>query len=237
MAHALLPRRGPFHASIRVRSRRLVLVGVVVFHVVVVAATPLRFFEFLAALAGLFAVLAVALHRIAQLIFRLVNTPFTFVVRPRRERRTPKAGDSQQCNAKNSHHSGHVFSVLIVFLSWSNLSVGRGGRYSPETSPEWWVWARAERTGCAGGLDIGAGSRRDSEMRRSRTAGGTPTLHGKTPGIWNPIPGVLSYADPLLDGRYGAGLNLRLAPARTTAPPNSGMVHEAIELVIVNGTV
>jgi hypothetical protein len=92
----------------------LVVVVVVVVHVVVVGATPLRFFEFSAALARLFAVLAMALHRVAQLVFRLVNTLFTSVVsvvRPCRERRAPKASDSQQCNAKNSHHSGHVFSL------------------------------------------------------------------------------------------------------------------------------
>ena len=63
----------------------VVVVMVVVVMVVVVAALPLRLFEFLAALACLFAVLAVALHRIAQLIFRLVNTSFTLVVGPRRE--------------------------------------------------------------------------------------------------------------------------------------------------------
>jgi predicted ferric reductase len=61
----------------------LVVVVVVVIHVVVVAALPLRFFQFMAALVCLFAVLAVALHRVAQFVFRLVNTPFTFVVRPR----------------------------------------------------------------------------------------------------------------------------------------------------------
>jgi len=106
---------GGFHVSNRFTGQGLVLVVVVVVHVVVVGTLPLRFFEFSAALARLFAVLAVSLHRIAQLIFRLVNTPFTFVVRPRRERRAPKTGDSQQCNAKNSHYSGHVFSSFIVF--------------------------------------------------------------------------------------------------------------------------
>ena len=61
----------------------------------------------------------------------------------------------------------------------------------------------------------------------------------KTPGIWNPIPGVVTYAGFLLGRPYGAGLTLRevLAPARTPAPPNSGMVHEEVELVTVNGTV
>src|SRR6202795_1130818 len=51
----------------------VLLVIVVVIHVVVVAATPLRFFKFFAALARLSAVLAVTLHRVAQLILRLVK--------------------------------------------------------------------------------------------------------------------------------------------------------------------
>jgi hypothetical protein len=61
------------------------MVGVVVIRVVVIGALPLRFFEFFAALARLFAILAVALHCVAQLILSLVNTPFTFFVRPCRK--------------------------------------------------------------------------------------------------------------------------------------------------------
>ena len=53
------------------------MVVVVMVPVVVVAATTLYFFELLAALVRLFAALAVALDRIAQLVFRLVNLPFT----------------------------------------------------------------------------------------------------------------------------------------------------------------
>jgi hypothetical protein len=98
----------------------LVVVVVVVIHVVVVAALPLRFFEFMAALARLFAVLAVAAHCVAQLIFRLVNTPFTSavsvsIVRPCREGRAHQADDRQQCNAKNSDDASHVFSLKSYF--------------------------------------------------------------------------------------------------------------------------
>jgi hypothetical protein len=100
----------------------VLLVIVVVIHVVVVAATPLRFFKFFAPLARLSAVLAVTLHRVAQLILRLVNTLFTSsvflvsVVRPRWEGRAHQA-DRQQCKAKNSNHSGHVFSFMNRILS------------------------------------------------------------------------------------------------------------------------
>ena len=58
----------------------VVMVVVVMIHVVVVGALPPRFFEFMAALPRLFAVLAVPLHRVTQLIFRLVNSSFTPVV-------------------------------------------------------------------------------------------------------------------------------------------------------------
>ena len=56
----------------------VVVVGVVVIHVVAVAATPLCFFELFAALVRLLAILAVAVHRVAQLVLCLVNTSFTF---------------------------------------------------------------------------------------------------------------------------------------------------------------
>jgi hypothetical protein len=89
----------------------LVIVIVVVIHIVVVAATPLRFFNTFAALARLSAVLAVALHRVTQLILSLVNaffTSFVFLVSVVRQGRAHQA-DRQQCKAKNSDHSGHVF--------------------------------------------------------------------------------------------------------------------------------
>jgi hypothetical protein len=101
----------------------LVVVIVVVIHIVVVAATPFRFFKFFAALARLSAFLAVAVHGVAQLILSPVNTLFTFfvslisVIRPCGEGRTHQA-DSQQCKAKNSNHSGHVFSLMNRNLSW-----------------------------------------------------------------------------------------------------------------------
>jgi NADH:ubiquinone oxidoreductase subunit 5 (subunit L)/multisubunit Na+/H+ antiporter MnhA subunit len=100
----------------------LVVVIVVVIHIVVVAATPLRFFKFFAALARLSAFLAVAVHGVAQLILSLVNSLFTFfvslvsVVRPCWEGRAHQA-DRQQCKAKNSNHSGHVFSFMNRILS------------------------------------------------------------------------------------------------------------------------
>jgi hypothetical protein len=95
------------------------VVVVVVIHIVVVAATLLRFFKIFAALARLSAVLAVAPHRVVQLILSLVNTLFTSfvflvsVVRACWEGRTHQA-DRQQCKAKNSNHSGHVFSLGII---------------------------------------------------------------------------------------------------------------------------
>ena len=58
----------------------MLVVIVVVIHVMVVAATPLRFFKFFATLARLSAFLAVTLHRVAQLILSLVNTLFTSFV-------------------------------------------------------------------------------------------------------------------------------------------------------------
>jgi hypothetical protein len=100
----------------------VLLVIVVVIHIVVIAATPLRFFKFFAALARLSAVLAVAVHGVTQLILGLVNTLFTSfvflvsVVRPCWEGRGHQA-DRQQCKAKNSNHSGHVFSFMNRILS------------------------------------------------------------------------------------------------------------------------
>ena len=99
----------------------VLVVIVVVIHVVVVAATPLRFFKFFATLPRLSAVLAVTLHRVAQLVLSPVNTPFTSfvslvsVVRPRWEGRAHQA-DRQQSKAKNSNHSGHVFSFMNRIL-------------------------------------------------------------------------------------------------------------------------
>jgi hypothetical protein len=95
----------------------LIVVVVMVF-VVVVIATTLYVFELVAAFAGLFAVLAVAMDRVAQLILGLVNLSFTGIIpvvsvlRPYWEGRSHQACDRQQCNAKNSDHSGHVFSLV-----------------------------------------------------------------------------------------------------------------------------
>jgi hypothetical protein len=58
----------------------LIVVVVMIPVVVVVAATTLYFFELLAAFVGLSAFLAVALDRVAQLVFCLVNLLFTFFV-------------------------------------------------------------------------------------------------------------------------------------------------------------
>jgi hypothetical protein len=64
----------------------------------------------------------VAVHGIAQLILSLVNTLFTSfvslvsVIRPCWEGRAHQA-DRQQCKAKNSNHSGHVFSFMNRILS------------------------------------------------------------------------------------------------------------------------
>lgn len=58
----------------------IVVVVMVSVSVVVVTATTLHVFELVAALAGLFAVLTVAMDRVAQLVFCLVNLPFTCIV-------------------------------------------------------------------------------------------------------------------------------------------------------------
>jgi hypothetical protein len=92
----------------------VIAVVVVVVFVVVVAATTLYFFELLAAFVGLFAVLAVALDRVAQLVLCLVNLSFTCimpVLRAYWEGRSHQTYDRQQCNAEHSNHSGHVFSL------------------------------------------------------------------------------------------------------------------------------
>jgi hypothetical protein len=95
----------------------VVMVVVVMVSVVVITATTPYFFELLAAFVRLFAVLAVVLDRVAQLVICLANLPFTFfvsvvsVVRPRREGRSHQACDRQQCNTENSDDSGHVFSL------------------------------------------------------------------------------------------------------------------------------
>jgi hypothetical protein len=81
--------------------------------VAMVAALPPHFFELLAALVRLSAVLAVAVYRIVQLVLSLVDAPFTsFVslIRSRLEGRTHQANHRQQGNAEHSNHSGHVFS-------------------------------------------------------------------------------------------------------------------------------
>jgi len=90
----------------------LIVVVVMVF-VVGVTATVLYVLELVAAFAGLFTVLAVALDRIAQLVLCLVNLPFTCIsiLCAYRDGRSDQAHNRQQCSAKNSYHSGHVFSL------------------------------------------------------------------------------------------------------------------------------
>jgi hypothetical protein len=123
----------------------VVVVIVVVIHFVVVAATPFHFFKIFAALARLSAALAVAVHGVAQLILRLVNTLLTFfvslvsVVRPCWEGRAHQA-DRQQCKAKNSNYTGYLFSLMNRNLSWSAQG-RRCDNYSSEGSP--WGSARA----------------------------------------------------------------------------------------------
>jgi hypothetical protein len=115
----------------------VVIAVVVVMVPVVVAATMLYFFELLVALVRLSAALAVALDRVAQLVFRLVNLSFTSfmpfvvvsVVRPRLEGRACQSDDCQQGNAKNSNGPSHSFSSRIVILSWTHLSFRRCGRW------------------------------------------------------------------------------------------------------------
>jgi hypothetical protein len=61
-----------------------VVIGVVVIHVVVLGTLPPHLFEFCSAFACLSAIFTVALHGVTHSIFRLVNTPFTSFVCPRR---------------------------------------------------------------------------------------------------------------------------------------------------------
>jgi hypothetical protein len=113
---------GRFTFATKFRRRALVVIAVVVVMVpvVVVAATTLYFFELLVALVRLSAALAVALDRVAQLVFRLVNLSFTFfvsvvsivsVLRPRQEGRAHQSDDCQQGNAENSNGASHRFSL------------------------------------------------------------------------------------------------------------------------------
>jgi hypothetical protein len=98
----------------------VIAVVVVMVPVVVVAATTLYFFELLVALVRLSAALAVALDRVAQLVFRLANLSFTFfvslvsvvsVVGPRLEGRAHQSAHRQQGNAENSNGASHGFSL------------------------------------------------------------------------------------------------------------------------------
>jgi hypothetical protein len=95
----------------------VVAVVVVMVPIVVVTATTLYFFELLASFVGLFAVLAVAPDRVTQLIFRLVNLPFTCfvsvvsVVSLCWEGRAHQSDDRQQGNAENSNDPCHSFSL------------------------------------------------------------------------------------------------------------------------------
>jgi hypothetical protein len=93
---------------------------VVVVPVAVVAATTLYFFELLVPLVGLSAVLAVALDRVTQFVFRLVTLSFTSfvsvvpvvsVVGPCREGRAHQTDDRQQGNAEYSDGTRHGFSL------------------------------------------------------------------------------------------------------------------------------
>jgi hypothetical protein len=89
------------------------LVVIVVMVTIVVAATPPNFFQLLATLVCLFAVFAVAVDRIAQLVLGLMNLPFTFfvpvVVGPHGKRRTYQADNRQQCNAKEFESTRHRY--------------------------------------------------------------------------------------------------------------------------------
>ncbi len=85
----------------------MLIVVVVMVFVVVVPATMLDVFELVAAFAGLSAVLAVALDRVAQFVLCLVNLSFTgimpvvSILRAYLEGRSQQAYDGQQCNAEN----------------------------------------------------------------------------------------------------------------------------------------
>jgi len=81
----------------------VLIVVVVMVLVVVVTATTLYFFELVAALAGLFAVLAMVLDRAAQFVLCLVNLFFTCIMPvvsilcAHPERRSHQAYNRQQC--------------------------------------------------------------------------------------------------------------------------------------------
>jgi hypothetical protein len=95
----------------------VIAVVVVMVPVAVVAATTLYFFELLVPLVGLSAVFAVALDRVTQFVFRLVNlslTSFVSVVSvlgPCREGRAYQADNRQQGNAEYSEGATHGFSL------------------------------------------------------------------------------------------------------------------------------
>jgi hypothetical protein len=98
----------------------MIAVVVVMVPIVVVVATTLHFFELLAAFVGLPAALAVALDRVAQIVFCLVNLSFTSfmsfvsvvsVVGPCWEGRAHQSDDRQQGNAENSNDACHSFSL------------------------------------------------------------------------------------------------------------------------------
>jgi hypothetical protein len=65
-----------------------------------------------------------------------------------------------------------------------------------------------------------------------RTSFGNPAM--ATPGIRTPIPGV-DHGTNAICWSYLLGLTFRAPFARIGAP--GGMVHELVELVMVNGTV
>lgn len=64
-------RQGPY------RFLMLIVIALVVFHVMMIAAAPLGLFEFLPTFVCLSALFPMPLHRNPKLFFRLVNTPVT----------------------------------------------------------------------------------------------------------------------------------------------------------------
>jgi hypothetical protein len=126
----------------------VVVIVIVMIHVVVVRALSSGFFELLTAFARLPAALAVALDRVAQLIFRLVNTLLTSavsvsVIGPCLEGRAHQSGNSQQCNTNNSDDSSHGFSFksgLYDFQRPKRSSAGWGYPRKIVRSPETKNW-------------------------------------------------------------------------------------------------
>jgi hypothetical protein len=95
----------------------VVVVIVVVMITIVVGALPPCFFQLFSALVRLFAVFAVTLDRVTQLILGLVDASFALfapvVVCPYGQRCANQPGNRQQGNAERFDGSSHRISLIV----------------------------------------------------------------------------------------------------------------------------